>query len=92
MSDDDAKQLLLASALMGMVNGAIAEAFNEMAKELRRYAGRNFDKCLDGLETKAIRSVENAPIDGIPEHDQLILVERTRAVIAANFRDIRSGT
>lgn len=64
----------------------MVEAFGEMAKELRRYAGSSFDKCLDDLERRAIRSIENAAIDGITESDQLFLVEKTRGVIAAKFR------
>jgi hypothetical protein len=79
-------------AFGGMMTGALAEAIGEMAKELRRYAGSDFDKCLDDLEKRAVRSVENAAIDGLPEADQLRLVEQTRSVIAAKFRDIRNGT
>lgn len=75
----------------GMMQGALIEAFGEMAKELRRYAGSDFDKTLDALETRAIRSVENAPIDGIAERDQLLLIEQARAMIAAVFSDARIG-
>jgi hypothetical protein len=80
----------LAAALAGMLTGALTEAFGEMAKELRRYAGSDFDERLNVLEAKAIRSIENAPIDGVPEDTQLFLIEQTRGVIAAVFADARS--
>jgi hypothetical protein len=83
---------MLTAAIGGMITGALAEAIGEMAKELRRYAGGNFDKCLDDLEARAIRSIENAAIDGISEDDQLFLIENTRGFVAAKFADIRSDT
>jgi hypothetical protein len=82
-------QSRLAILLQGMMFGALAEAFQEMAKDLRRYAGRDFDKALNALEKRAVRSVDNAAIDGIPEHEQLFLIEKTRAIIAAAFKDAR---
>lgn len=83
---------ILPIALAGMSLGALTQAFGEMAKELRRYAGSDFNKCLDNLERQAIRSVENAAIDSVPENDQLFLIEQTRAFIAAKFGDIRNDT
>lgn len=85
------RQTAMVAALSGAINGALMEAFGEMAKELRTYAGRDFDKQLDVLEARSIRSVENAPFDGFPEGDQLLLVEQTRAVIVALFREARRG-
>jgi hypothetical protein len=82
----------LISAYSGTMIGAFAEAFNEMAKELRAYAGSDFDERLNILEAKAIRSIENAPIDGIPEADQLFLIEHTRSAIAAIFKTARRGS
>lgn len=82
----------LAVALAGSITGALAEAIGEMGKELRRYAGSDFDKCLDALEAKAIRSVKNAPLDGVAEKDQLFIIEQTRNIVAAKFKDIRDGT
>ncbi|MCF8477914.1 MAG: hypothetical protein K9G60_12870 [Pseudolabrys sp.] len=92
MSDGKAHADLLTVAYSGMMIGAFAESIGEMAKELRRYAGGGFDKCLDDLERRATRSIENAAIDGFSENDQLFLVEQARAAISAKFRDIRSGT
>ena len=89
---DETRQILLASALSGMMVGALAEAIGEMAKELRRYAGGDFDKRLEYLERQAVRSVENAPIDRFSESEQLTLIEQTRAVIVAKFKDIRDAT
>ncbi len=88
---DETRQVLLATALTGMITGALIEAFNEISKELRRYAGGDFDKRLDALEIRAIRSVENAALDGISEHEQLFLVEHTRKMIAGVFRGARDG-
>ena len=85
------REEMLAVALNGMMIGALGEAIGEMAKELRRYAGSNFNKSLDSLEAKAIRSIENAAIDIFPESDQLRLIEQTRKIIAAKYRDIRTG-
>jgi hypothetical protein len=73
-----------------MITGALIEAFGEIAKELRAYAGSDFHKCLDVLESRIVRSIENAPIDGVPERDQLRLVEDTRRVVSAVFKDARS--
>lgn len=78
-------------AVAGMITGSLMETVGEMAKELRRYAGGDFDKCLNNLESMAIRSIENAAIDGFPEGDQLFFVERTRALVAAVFKDARSS-
>jgi hypothetical protein len=83
---------LLVSACSGMMVGALAEAFNEMAKEFRAYSGSDFDERLNVLEAKAIRSVENAPIDGIPEANQLFLIEQTRKAIVAHFKTARRGS
>jgi hypothetical protein len=91
MSQDDDRKMFMESAFAGMTTGAMIEAFNEMAKELRRYAGGDFDKCLNALEAKAVRSIENAAIDGIAENDQLMLVEKTREVIMAVFGGARFG-
>jgi hypothetical protein len=82
----------LVEAYSGMLIGSLAEAFNEMAKEFRVYAGSDFNDRLDALETKAIRSVENAPIDVIPERDQLFLIEQTRNAIRAIFKGAREGS
>ena len=57
MADDEKRnrEVFLATALAGTITGALAEAFGEMAKELRTYAGGDFHKRLDVLEAKAIR-------------------------------------
>ena len=91
MTEKSLDPALLLSAYSGMMIGAFAEAFQEMAKELRTYAGSDFDERLNVLEAKAIRSVENAAIDGIPELDQLVLIEQTRKAIAAIFKSARRG-
>lgn len=93
MPNDDADHAnFLTIGFAGMMTGAFAEALGEMAKELRRYAGCGFDKCLDDLERRALRSVENAAIDGISENDQLFLIEKTRGAVAATFKDIRCSS
>lgn len=81
----------LISAYSGMMIGVLAESFNEMAKELRAYAGSDFNERLNILESKAITSIKNAPIDGILESDQLLLIEHTRNAIAAIFKTARRG-
>ena len=81
----------LISVYSGMMIGALSEAFNEMTKELRAYAGSDFNERLDILEAKAIKSIENAPIDGIAESDQLSLIEHTRSTITAIFKTARGG-
>ena len=89
---NEARQVMLAQALTAMISGALAEALGEMASELRRYAGNNFDGLLDELENKAVSSIKNAAIDTFFEEEQLFLVEKTRAIVSAKFADIRSGT
>ena len=88
---EDAKNVAFVTMLSGALIGALTEALGEMAKELGRYAGSDFDKRLDALEAKAIRSIENAPFDGISEQEQLRLIEQTRAMIRAVYKDIRTG-
>ncbi len=78
------------AATSGAIIGAMAEAFNEAIKNLRRHAGSGFDQELNALETRAILSVENAPLDGIPEEDQLLITEHTRNVIRALFAGART--
>ena len=92
MTEKSLDPALLITAYSGMVIGALTEAFNEMAEELRTYAGHDFDERLDVLEAKAIRSVENAPLDGIPEASQLFLIEQTRTAIKAIFKGARDGS
>ena len=92
MTDKSLDPASLVSAYSGMMIGAFAEAFNEMAKELRAYAGSDFHKRLDVLKSKAIRRVENAPLDGIPEANQLFLIEHTRNAITAIFKAAREGS
>jgi hypothetical protein len=85
------KDVRLFAGFAGMMIGAFAETIQEMAKELRRHAGRDFHKNFDALEAKALRSIENAALDGIPEEEQLFLVEKTRRTVAAVFSDARKG-
>jgi len=86
--DKDRKDALT-NMWSGMVIAAYTKAFYEVVKELRRYAGSDFDKRLEAIKASAIRAVENAVLDGLPENEQLILVERARALIATAFDDAR---
>lgn len=91
MTGKSLNQTQLVEAYSGMLIGSFAEAFNEMAKEFRAYAGSDFNEHLDALEAKAIRSVENAPLDGIPEENQLFLIEHTTNAVRAIFKGVRGG-
>ena len=79
----------LVEAYAGMIIGAMAETYAETIKELRRYAGSDFDKRFAALEANAIRSVENAPLDGLSETDQLFIVEHARAAVRAIFKNAK---
>lgn len=87
MTDDQKKADELVVLLSGMVIGSLTEAFYELAKELRRYAGGDFDKRLQAVKAKATRSVENAALDSLAEPEQLILVEQTRTILSAMFAE-----
>ena len=82
---------ILTLAAAGMITGALANALLGMTKELRHYAGNDFDQCLDALEAYAIRSIENTPIDGVAEIDQLLLVQQARGYIIGLFGTARGG-
>jgi hypothetical protein len=90
VADNSGREAYLVAVFSGMVMGALAEAFGEMAKELRRYPGDDFNERLDALEAAAIRATENAAINGIPESHQVFLIEKTRETVAAIFSDARS--
>ena len=89
MTDAEKIKARLITAYAGMMISVMNEAFGEMAKELRRYAGSDFKKRLDEFEAKAIRNVKNAPLDTLPENEQLMLVEHTRNAISAIFKFAR---
>jgi hypothetical protein len=78
-----------AAALGGMITGALAEAVVEIVKEFRRDAGSDVNDRLDALEAKAIASIKNAALDGVPEDTQLRLIEQAQTVVAAIFADAR---
>ncbi len=88
---DNARQTMLVTALAGATVAVFNEVFGEMAKELRHFAGSDFDRHLDALESQTLRNIANAAFDNIPEPDQLFLVEQLKRIVAAAFSDARSG-
>jgi hypothetical protein len=78
-------------ATCGAVIGALSQAFNDVSKEFRKYAGADFNKSFEKIESTTVRSIENAPYDGIPEEQQILIVEQARKIVTAAFRDARSS-
>lgn len=91
MSNGIDRANLLTGAFAGIIIGAMAETYAEAIKELRRYAGGDFDQRFAALEAKAIRSVENASLDGLSETDQLLIVEHARTAVRAIFKNAKTA-
>jgi len=88
---DNTRQTLLVTALAGATVAAFNDIFRDMAKELRHFAGTDFDKRIDILETRALTHIGDAAFDHVPEEDQRFLVEQMRRIIGAAFNDARAA-
>jgi hypothetical protein len=87
---DSARQTILVTALAGATVAVFNGIFKDMAKELRRFAGSDFDERIDFLETRALNSIGDATFDQVPEEDQRFLAEQMRRIIGAAFNAARS--
>jgi hypothetical protein len=87
---DNTRQTLLVTTLAGATVAVFNDIFKDMAKELRRFAGTDFDKRIDALETRALNSIGGAAFDSVPEEDQRFLAEQMRRIIGAAFNDARA--
>ena len=88
---DNTRQTLLVTTLAGATVAVFNDIFRDMAKELRRFAGTDFDKRIDALETRALNSIGGAAFDSVPEEDQRFLAEQMRRIIGAAFNDARAA-
>ena len=86
---DNTRQTLLVTALAGATVAAFNGIFRDMAKELRRVAGAEFDQRIDVLETRALDHIGGVAFDDVPEEDQRFLAEQMRRIIGAAFNDAR---
>jgi hypothetical protein len=87
---DNTRQTLLVTALAGATVAAFNDIFRDMAKELRRLAGTEFDQRIDALERRALTSIGGIPFDNVAEDDQRFLTEQMRRIIGAAFDDARA--
>ena len=87
---DNRRQTLLVTTLAGATVAAFNDIFRDMAKELRRFAGTDFDDCIDFLESRALNQIGGAAFEDVPEEDQRFLLEQMRRIIGAAFNDARS--
>jgi len=87
---DNTRQTMLVTALAGATVAAFNDIFRDMAKELLRFSGTDFDKRIDVLETRALNSIGGAAFADVPEDDQRFLVEQMRRIIGAAFNDART--
>lgn len=87
---DNSRQTILVTALAGATVAAFNDIFRDMAKELRRFAGTDFDKRIDMLESRALNSIGGAMFDNVPEEDQRFLTDQMRRIIGAAFNDARA--
>jgi hypothetical protein len=87
---DNSRQTLLVTALAGATVAAFNDIFHDMARELRRFAGTDFDKRIDALESRALNAIGGAAFDNVPEEDQRFLAEQMRRIIGAAFNDARA--
>jgi hypothetical protein len=49
--NDKDRAARMSIAIAGMVSGTLIESLNDAVKDLRRYAGNDFKKCLEVLES-----------------------------------------
>ncbi len=87
---DNTRQTVLVTALAGATVAAFNDIFHDMAKELRRFAGSDFDRRIDALESRALNAVSGIAFANVPEDDQRFLAEQMRRIIGAAFNDARS--
>lgn len=87
---DNTRQTLLVTALAGATVAAFNDIFRDMARELRRLAGNEFDEHIDALETRALSHIGGVAFDNVPEEDQRFLNEQMRRIIGAAFNDARA--
>ncbi len=87
---DNTRQTLLVTALAGATVAAFNTIFRDMAKELRRLSGTEFDKRIDALEARALNNIGGVAFDNVPEDDQRFLSDQMRRIIGAAFNDARS--
>lgn len=90
MSDEERAELIKL-ATTGLVYGTLIQSYQDVVKVLRSYAGSEIDKRLDELEARAIRTVENAPIDSLLEAEQLFVVESARKIVHNLFTSVKTG-
>ena len=86
---DNTRQTLLVTALAGATVAAFNDIFRDMAKELRQFAGPDFDEHIDALELRALNAIGGAAFDAVPEEDRRFLTEQMRRIIGAAFDDAR---
>ena len=86
---DNARQTLLVTALAGATVAAFNDIFRDLAKELRQFAGDDFEERIDMLETRALNSIGGASFENMPEEDRRFLSEQMRRIIGAAFNDAR---
>lgn len=87
---DNTRQTMLVTALAGATVAAFNDIFRDMAAELRRLAGPDFDNRIDMLESRALNAIGSAAFRNVPEEDQRFLTEQMRRIIGAAFNDARS--
>ena len=87
---DNNRQTVLVTALAGATVAVFNDIFREMANELRRFAGTDFDKRIDVLETHALNSIGRAAFDQVTEEDRRFLAEQMRRIVGAAFNDARA--
>ncbi len=89
MMIDNNRQAMLVAALAGATVAAFGEIIRDMAKELRRCSGSQFDRRIDEMEARALRQIGKADFDYVPLEDQRFLAEQMERIIAAAFSDVR---
>ncbi len=87
---DNARQTLLVTALAGTTVAVFNDIFRDLANELRRFAGTDFDERIDVLESRALNNIGAAAFQNVPEEDQRFLAEQMRRIIGAAFNDARA--
>ena len=87
---DNSRQTQLVTALAGATVAAFNDIFRDMAKELRRLAGSDFDQRINALESRALNHIGGIAFENVPEEDQRFLDEQMRRIVGAAFNDARS--
>lgn len=88
--NDNSRQTMLVAVLSAATIAAFNDIFRDMAGELRRYSGRQFDHRVDALEARALKRVTGVALRQVPPDDRAFVIEQIERIIGAAFDEVRA--